>query len=195
MLISHESLLVFGASLLLQTLTSFSFLFVYASSRLVVGFVIGPNFTVQTVLGFVTILSPIYFFAIGAIVKKGRDNTWRLVVYIVLNCIIAFTLGMKKVLISLINLSLFWGVNNLGILVGRTLASLCVGAFIGPVIIWYGLSKSGDIYIDNTLNTSEQQQAELESFVGGALLILGGVASLACLGLLFLVKPHEMDVL
>ena len=161
---------------------------------MVVGFVIGPNFTVQTVLGFVTILSPIYFFAIGAIVKKGRDNTWRLVVYIVLNCIIAFTLGMKKVLISLINLSLFWGVNNLGILVGRTLASLCVGAFIGPVIIWYGLSKSGDIYIDNTLNTSEQQQ-ELESFVGGALLILGGVASLACLGFLFLVKPHEMDVL
>ena len=160
---------------------------------MVVGFVIGPNFTVQTVLRFVTILSPIYFFAIGAIVKKGRDNTWRLVVYIVLNCIIAFTLGTKKVLISPVNLSL-WGVNNLGTLVGRTLASLCVGAFIGPVIIWYGLSKSGDIYIDNTLNTSEQQQ-ELESFVGGALLILGGVASLACLGLLFLVKPHEMDVL
>ena len=98
-------------------------------------------------------------------------------------------------MISPVNLSL-WGVNNLGTLVGRTLASLCVGAFVGPVIIWYGLSKSGDdIYIDNTLNTSEQQQAELERFVGGALLILGGVASLACLGFLFLVKPHEMDVL
>ena len=111
MLVSHESLLVFGASLLLQTLTSFAFLFVYASSRLVVGFVIGPNFTVQTVLRFVTILSPICFFAIGAIVKKGGDDTWRLVVYIVLNCIIAFTLGTKKVLISPVNLSL-WGVNN-----------------------------------------------------------------------------------
>ena len=161
---------------------------------MVVGFVIGPNFTVQTVLRFVTILSPTYFFAIGVIVKKGGDNTWRLVVYIVLNCIIAFTLGTKKVLISPVNLSL-WGVNNLGTLVGRTLASLCVGAFVGPVIIWYGLSKSGDIYIDNTLNTSVQQQADLESFVGGALLILGGVTSLACLGFLFLVKPHEMDVL
>ena len=101
MLISHESLLVFGASLLLQTLTSFSFLFVYASSRLVVGFVIGPNFTVQTVLRFVTILSPTYFFAIGVIVKKSGDNTWRLVVYIVLICIIAFTLDTKKVLIDI----------------------------------------------------------------------------------------------
>jgi len=185
---------VFGASLLLQTLSSFAFLFVYAISRLIVGFIIGPVLTVKTMLTFVTILSPICFFCIGVLVKKGGDETWRLVLYIVLNCIIAFTLGTKKVLISPVNLSL-WGVNNLGTLVGRTMASLCCGAVIGPIIIWAGLSAPGDIYIDDTLNTSAQQQAELKSFVGGALLILGGVASVACIGFLFLVKPHEKHVL
>ena len=75
------------------------------------------------------------------------------------------------------------------------MASLCFGAVIGPIIIWAGLSAPGDIYIDYTLNTSAKQQAELESFVGGALLILGGVASVACIGFLFLVKPHEKHVL
>jgi len=185
---------VFGASLLLQTLSSFAFLFVYAISRLIVGFIIGPVLTVKTMLTFVTILSPICFFCIGILVMKGGDEIWRLVLYIVLNCIIAFTLGTKKVLISPVNLSL-WGVNNLGTLVGRTMASLCFGAVIGPIIIWCGLSAPGDIYIDNTLNTSVQQQAELESFVGGALLILGGVALFACFGFFFLVKPHEKHVL
>ena len=126
------------------------------------------------------------------LVKKGGhgDETWRLVVYIVLNCIIAFTLGCKKVLISPVNLSL-WGVNNLGTIVGRTMAALCIGGAVGPIIVWYGLSAPGDIYLDNSLNTSEQQQAELESFVGDAMLILGGIGTIACLGFLFLVTPHE----
>ena len=61
---------VFGASLLLQTLSSFVFLFVYAVSRLVLGFVVGPVFSVKTVLTFVTPFHPYASFLLVCLLRR-----------------------------------------------------------------------------------------------------------------------------
>ena len=66
-----------------------------------------------------------------------------------------------------------------------------LAAVLGPIFVWIGLSKPGDIYLDNTLNTSEQQQIELEQSMGVALLSLGASGVLAFLGHWFCVKPYN----
>ena len=51
-------------------------------------------------------------------------------------------------------------------MIARALLFVSLAAIIGPLIIWAGLSKPGDIYLDQRLNTNEQQQIELEQSMG-----------------------------
>eukprot|EP00986_Skeletonema_menzelii_P002336 scaffold627_cov144-Skeletonema_menzelii.AAC.45 len=64
-------------------------------------------------------------------------------------------------------------------MLARAVFMVSMGAIVGPLFIWVGLSKPGDIYMDQNLNKSEQQQVELEQSMGTALLCLGAVGVLA----------------
>lgn len=186
---------VFGASLKLQLVSSFIFLGSYALARLLIGFIIGKCAKVNSVARVATFIIPLCFFLAGSIVKMGKtDKGWMWVFMVVVNVFVACSLGVgklttttklvlflnchtfvahsfvsllstEKVLISLISLA-NWGVHNMKNMIARALLFVSLAAIIGPLIIWAGLSKPGDIYLDQRLNTNEQQQIELEQSMG-----------------------------
>ena len=185
---------VFGASLKLQLVSSFIFLGSYALARLLIGFIIGKRAKVNSVARVATFIIPLCFFFAGLIVKMGKsDRGWMWVFMVVVNVFVAMSLGVgkltttkidlflncltfvahnfvsllstEKVLISLISLA-NWGVHNMKNMIARALLFVSLAAIIGPLMIWAGLSKPGDIYLDQRLNTNEQQQIELEQSMG-----------------------------
>ena len=83
-----------------------------------------------------------------------------------------------------------FGMHNLGKMVTRAMIPLCVASGLGPIIMWNGLSKSGNIYIDQSKNTSEVQMSILLNFAGNTLLILASIALCAFISFAFFVKPH-----
>ena len=78
-------------------------------------------------------------------------------------------------------------------MLARVVFTVSLAAIIGPMCIWIALSKPGDVYMDPSLNTSEQQQLELEQSMGIALLCLGGVGVLAFLGHWLCFKPYKPE--
>lgn len=180
---------VFGASVKLQNTASFIFLFFYAISRLLTGLVIG-RVTLRTVLMTSTIVSFPCFFFVGAIVFKGWTSVGWMWGFIAANIAVASSLGVEKVLISLVCLA-NWGVNNMPRMTARAVFAMACAAFIGPLFIWLGLSYPGNIYLDPTLNTSVQQKEELEQSMGAALLVLGAVGFVGFVGHWLCVKPYK----
>jgi len=184
---------VFGASLKLQLVSSFIFLGSYALARLLIGFIIGKCAKVNSVARVATFIIPLCFFLAGSIVKMGKtDKGWMWAFMVVVNVFVACSLGVEKVLISLISLA-NWGVHNMKNMIARALLFVSLAAIIGPLIIWAGLSKPGDIYLDQRLNTNEQQQIELEQSMGIALLSLGAVGVLAFFGHWLCFKPYTIS--
>ena len=78
-------------------------------------------------------------------------------------------------------------------MIARALLFVSLAAIIGPLMIWAGLSKPGDIYLDQRLNTNEQQQIELEQSMGIALLSLGAAGVIAFFGHWLCFKPYTMS--
>ena len=76
-------------------------------------------------------------------------------------------------------------------MLARAVFMASLGAIIGPLFIWIGLSKPGDIYMDQSLNTSQQQQIELEQSMGTALICLGAIGFLAFFGHWLCIKPYK----
>ena len=179
---------VFGASVKLQSTASYIFLFFYATSRLFTGLVVG-RVKLRTVVMTSTIVSFLCFFFVGSVVLKGLTSAGWMWGFIATNIAIASSLGVEKVLISLVSLE-NWGVNNMPRMAARGVFALTVAAFIGPLFVWLGLSYPGNIYLDSTLN-SMQQKAELERSVGVALLILGAFGFSGFVGHWLFVKPYK----
>ena len=78
-------------------------------------------------------------------------------------------------------------------MLARAVFMVSMGAIIGPLFIWVGLSQPGDIYMDQSLNKSEGQQDELEQSMGTALLCLGEVGVLAFFSHWFCIKPYRAN--
>jgi len=180
---------LFGASLIVQSVASGAFLFVYGFSRFAMALSIGPKLSLRTAILTMTTLSPLCYFGCGAIVKVGNVGTGPMVAFIVLICIIGGTLGAKKIFITPVCLEM-WGFANLSKVTSRAMVAYMLAALFGPLIMWNGLSQAGDIYIDPSLNTNEQQKSQLLLYSSNSLFILGAIACLAFFGFAFFVKPY-----
>jgi len=112
--------------------------------------------------------------------------------FIIANAVVAFCLCAKKIFLTPLALAM-WGKQNLPKVSSRSLSALDIASFIGPIVMWQGLSASGDIYIDPMLNTSEEQRRELLTYSSNSLFILGGIAFSAFLCFAFLIKPYRRD--
>ena len=181
---------VFDANETLQSTTSFLFLASYTAARIGVAFAIGPRFSIDLVIRLSTGTSALCFFFMGGAVFSGNTNTLWMWLFTVANMVVGFCLGSQKLCIQPISLK-NWGINNVKQVVARVLLALRLASFIGPLIIWSALSRPGNVFLDPNLNTSEQQQSELESSMGAALLIIGALGSIAFVGQYFLIKPYK----
>ena len=181
---------VFGASETLQSTTSFLFLASYTAARIGVAFAIGPRFSIDLVIRLSAGISALCFFFMGAAVFTRNTNKLWMWLFTAANMIVGFCLGSQKLCIQPISLK-NWGINNVKQVVARVLMALRLASFVGPIIIWSALSRPGNIFLDPSLNTSEQQQMELEKSMGATLMVIGGLGTIAFTGQYFLIKPYK----
>ncbi len=181
---------LFNASILVQSISSFVFLITYALARFLSGFALGRVLKLKHAVWLATFVSPLMFFFTGTIIRLDCTSEGWMIGFIIANAIVAFCLGAKKIFLTPLALAM-WGKPNLSKVSSRSLAALDVASFIGPIVMWHGLSKSGDIYIDPALNTSEEQRRELLAYSSNSLFILGGVALSAFCCFAFLIKPYH----
>lgn len=183
---------VFGASETLQSTTSFLFLASYTAARIGVAFAIGPRFSIDIVIRLSAGISALCFFFMGAAVFTRNTDTLWMWLFTAANMIVGFCLGSQKLCIQPISLK-NWGINNVKQVVARVLMALRLASFVGPIIIWSALSRPGNVFLDPSLNTTEQQQMELEKSMGATLMIIGGLGTVAFTGQYFLIKPYNKD--
>ena len=181
---------LFEASVLVQSISSFVFLITYALARFVTGFAIGRIIKLKHGVWLATFISPLMFFFTGTIIRLDCTSTAWMIGFIIANAVVAFCLGAKKIFLTPLALAM-WGKQNLPKVSSRSLSALDIASFIGPIVMWQGLSASGDIYIDPRLNTSEEQRRELLTYSSNSLFILGGIAFSAFLCFAFLIKPYR----
>lgn len=180
---------LFHATPLVQSITSAAFLFTYSIARLLTGLFIIPKLTLRRTILLIAGVAPLFYFFIGTIVKLKLLSTAWMVAFIIAYTGIAFTLGAKKIFLYPVCLEM-WGQKNYTSMTARAMTAFCVAANIGPLIMWQGLSKAGDVYIDQSKNTSEEQMSTLLSFAGNNLLILAALALVTVISFAFFIKPH-----
>ena len=181
---------IFGASETLQSTTSFLFLASYTAARIGVAFVIGPRFSIDLVIRLSAGISALCFFFMGAAVFTRNTDTLWMWLFTAANMIVGFCLGSQKLCIQPMSLK-NWGINNVKQVVARVLMALRLAFFVGPIIIWSALSRPGNIFLDPSLNTTDQQQMELKKSMGATLMIIGGLGTIAFTGQYFLIKPYK----
>ena len=125
----------------------------------------------------------------AAVFTRNTDTLW-MWLFTVANMIVGFCLGSQKLCIQPMSLK-NWGINNVKQVVARVLMALRLASFVGPIIIWSALSRPGNVFLDPSLNTTEQQQMELEKSMGATLMIIGGLGTIAFTGQYFLIKPYK----
>jgi len=128
-------------------------------------------------------------FLSGLIAHFGLSSPAWMWAFVALNAVTAATFGATLVYFSVVTLA-SWGIENATQITAWAVTAVNAAAFVGPLIMWYGLSSSAEVYLDPALNTSQEQNLALQKYASEAILILGGVACSSFFGYLLFVKPY-----
>mmetsp|Transcript_35839 Transcript_35839/g.78507 ORF Transcript_35839/g.78507 Transcript_35839/m.78507 type:complete len:559 (-) Transcript_35839:59-1735(-) len=186
---------IFSASEAVQSVASFLYLMSYSVTRLFVGFVAEIYLTPTSAAKIATGIQLPSLFFMGSMVKlEATSNPW-MWAFVVAMMVVGCGLAASKVCIPLGAIE-NWGIDNLAQVNAMLQLSAGVAGVLGPFWIWFGLSRhsTGDLYIDDSLNDTEEDKLDIQKIMGNHILMFGACVTVGWLGEMFCVRKYKKVV-